>query len=354
MERFNQFLSPVLRGLLIVIAICLAGWIAYKILNAVLLKYGRKITGKTKTEIDDKFLEFIEKFLSRIFLIITLFFIGRYLATVVGEKFIHYFQEFLFVAVAVITTTVFIKLINLVIDWYLEKTDQKNRTNINQEFGPLLHRLVQIIIFTTGLLVILDHFHIDAKGLVATLGVGSLAVAFAAQDTIANMISGFVIMFDRPFRVGDRIRTPSDIYGEVYEIGLRSMKILDFEKNLHIIPNQEIIKSVVVNYSYPNPEVRVKVTVGVAYGSDLDRVKKIIIDIYKAHPDILETPEPSAYFIEFGDSSLNILGVGYVSHYNVSWRVSEEIRMNVYKALNEHHIEIPFPQRDVWLHQAES
>ncbi|MHA2018657.1 MAG: mechanosensitive ion channel family protein, partial [Promethearchaeota archaeon] len=156
---------------------------------------------------------------------------------------------------------------------------------------------------------------------------------------------------DRPFRVGDRIKTTSGVLGEVFEIGLRSMKLLDFEKNLHVIPNAEIVKAEVINYSYPDTKVRVKIEVGVAYGSDLEKVKKIILDIFSKHQKVLKSPKPSVFFINFGESSLDLLGVAYVNHYKDSWETGEELRMQVYNSFNKNNIEIPFPQNVVYLHK---
>ena len=251
----------------------------------------------------------------------------------------------------IVITTLVVRIINLIITYYLNRISRRTGTEIEKDFGLLLQRVVQIVAYTIATITVLTHFNVDVKGLVATLGVGSLAIALAAQDTLSNMIAGFVIMVDRPFRVGDRIKTPNNVVGEVYEIGLRSMKLLDFEKNLHIIPNADIIKSEVINYSYPNPKVRVKVDVGVAYGSNLEEVKRIMIEVCQKHPKVLDDPPPNAYFVNFGDSSLDLTCISFVEHYKDAWTTADEIRMAIYKAFDEHNIEIPFPQHVVYLHR---
>jgi small-conductance mechanosensitive channel len=165
------------------------------------------------------------------------------------------------------------------------------------------------------------------------------------------MIAGFTIMLDRPFRVGDRIQLASGEKGDVVEIGLRSTKILTFENTLLIIPNESIVKEMVWNLSYPNPIIRVKVDVGVAYGTDPERVKQIMVDVAKQHPEVLDDPEPKAYLINFGDSSLDFTLVGRVANYGDQWRVQEELRIAIYKAFEKEGIEIPFPQRVVHMVQ---
>ncbi len=329
--------------------ILVASVVLYLVLKLFLQKVGKRVVSITRSEIDDKILEFLDKFLARMIIIIAIYFIAEALAMYLGEKALRIVNGLLFTIVVIIATSLTIRFTVLITDYYLKRTAKKTGTEIDREFGPLVNRIIQIVFFLTGLLIILDHFNIDAKGLVATLGIGSLAVALAAQDTLSNMIAGFVIMFDRPFRPGDRIRTPDGTVGEITEIGLRSVKLLDFEKNLHIIPNSEIVKSTIINYSYPNPLIRVRVDVGVAYGSDLNRVKEIILQVFKEHPTITDDPEPAVYFINFGDSSLDLMCVGYVPHYTEAWKTAEEIRLKIYEAFEKEGIEIPFPQRVVHL-----
>ena len=222
---------------------------------------------------------------------------------------------------------------------------KKSDSNIVTEFGPLIQRLIKGLVIIIGITVVLEHFNVDIKGLIVSLGVGSLALAFAAQDTLGNMIAGFVIMIDRPFRKGDRIKLEGGELGDVYDIGLRSIKIIDFENTIHIIPNKEIANKRVINYSYPDTKIRVKINVGVAYGSDIDQVKKILIIQFIKHPEILDDPEPTAYFVNMGDSSLDFMVVGRVNAYTNQWRVSEELRIGIYKALVGAGINIPFPHR---------
>lgn len=162
------------------------------------------------------------------------------------------------------------------------------------------------------------------------------------------MIAGFVIMTDLPFRVGDRISLSSGEIGDVYEIGLRSTKVRTFDNTLLIVPNAEIIKEKVVNLSYPNPLLRVKVLVGVAYGSDLELVKKILEDVCKENPKVMDNPPPVSYFLEFGESSLDLRVTCFVNDWNEEWNTAEEIRLEIYKRFIENAIEIPFPQRTLW------
>jgi MscS family membrane protein len=137
------------------------------------------------------------------------------------------------------------------LSWYKENLAAKTATRLDDELIPLLRRVAKIVIWIIALLIILPIYGVNISALIATLGVGSLAIALAAQDTIANIISGFMIMVDRPFRLGDKIKLPSGEVVKVLDIGVRRSKFLAQEDNaIIILPNLELSKSKIVNYTY--------------------------------------------------------------------------------------------------------
>ncbi|MBU1113054.1 MAG: mechanosensitive ion channel family protein [Candidatus Omnitrophica bacterium] len=134
--------------------------------------------------------------------------------------------------------------------WYKGNIASKTKTPLDDELIPLARRLLNIIIWVIALLVILPLYGINISALIATLGISSLAIALAAQDTIANIISGFLIMIDKPFRPGDRIKLASGEIVEVLEIGIRRSKFLSEERAIIIMPNVDLSKSKIINYTY--------------------------------------------------------------------------------------------------------
>jgi small-conductance mechanosensitive channel len=212
-----------------------------------------------------------------------------------------------------------------------------------------LNRVINILIVLISLIIVLHHFGQDVSSLVVSLGVGSLAIALAAQETIANMIGGFVIMTDRPFRVGDRIKLPSGEVGDVQEIGIRSTKILDFDNNLIVSPNAELIKGKIINYSYPGDQIRIFVDVSVAYGTDLDRAKSIILKHALEHPDVLRDPAPAVFLVGFGESGLNLQLNGRTNDYRIKFLIETKLREQIYATFLNEGIQIPLPQRVVHL-----
>lgn len=146
------------------------------------------------------------------------------------------------------------KAVEAALAWYKENISSKTDIRLDDELIPLLRRALKILIWVLALLIILPVYGVNISALVAALGVGSLAVALAAQDTIANIISGFMIMIDRPFRIGDKIKLPSGELVEVLEIGVRRSKFFAEDKAIVIVPNLELSKSKIVNYSYTREE----------------------------------------------------------------------------------------------------
>lgn len=347
MKEFFQ--SELARDIFVIVILITAAIVLYFILDIVINRIFRKIAQKTETRIDDIIHKLLDRFLFRFILIGLLFSINSRLKEYVSEEITTVIHELLIVILSLFAIQLCIKIVNDLVDFYFDLISKRAETNLSREFGPLTKRLLQILLVIGVIIAILNHWGIDIKGLLVSLGVGSLALALAAQETLANMIAGFILMLDRPFRIGDRVRLTSGLTGDVYQIGLRSTKILDFENNLHIIPNHDLMKSIVVNLSYPEPRVRVTINVGVAYGSDLRKVKEIMLNSIKNHPLILSDPEPKVFFMNFGNSSLDLMGIGFVQQYKDAFQTGEDIRMAIYEEFNKHQIQIPFPQMDVHL-----
>lgn len=135
-------------------------------------------------------------------------------------------------------------------NWYRQNVASRTKTTLDERFVPLFAKLTNVILWIIALIILLSRFGININALVATLGVGSLAIALAAQDTIANLIAGFLIMVDRPFKIGDRIKLPTGEMVEVLEIGTRRSKFSSEGKAIIIVPNLDLSKKKIVNYTY--------------------------------------------------------------------------------------------------------
>ena len=345
----HQLAYHVVVSIGIFIGLILLGWI----LKRFLATAGRRLAAKTQSELDDILLEILLPRIKWLSIIA-----ASYLAIDEIEKSIplsdanaHRIVAYITAAVSVLfivaVTFLTIQLLNASIRHFVVAQATRTSSRVNDALIVLLNRLTNSLIVFIALIMVLGTFGVNVNSLLVFLGGGSVAVALAAQDTLSNMIAGFVIMIDRPFRVGDRIQLPSGEVGDVFEIGLRSTKILDFDNNMIINPNGDLIKTKIVNYSYPENHSRVSVDVGVAYGTDLSRAKTILVDLARNHPEILKEPGPEAFTIALGDSAVNLRLVGRTDDFRKRFRTETELRERIYDAFNREKIDIPFPQRVV-------
>ncbi|WP_340678435.1 mechanosensitive ion channel domain-containing protein [Paraglaciecola sp.] len=179
--------------------------------------------------------------------------------------------------------------------------------------------------------------------IVAALGVG---LGFGLQEIVANFVSGLIILFERPVRVGD-IVTIGNLSGTVSNIKIRATTITDFENRDVILPNKSIITENVTNWTLGNAVTRILIKIGVAYGSDTRKVRELLMDVLESHPDVLSQPAPSVFFINHGESSLDFELRIFVETTGKRLPVTHEINTLINEALTREGYEIPFPQRDI-------
>lgn len=353
----DLILVDVVIALIILICSILFG----KIVNLISRLILKPIFKRTKTKLDDKILELLIKSDNRIFTILGLYLGANYFTNRIKsetglKKFLSldtynlligasdFVFNILFIAAVIVSIYIISKLFNLVMDYYVEKKNLENTRGSLQDFVPLLKKLFLIILFVIGVLIVLNKFNVNVSGIIVSLGVGSLAIALAAQETLSNMIAGFVILIDRPFREGDRIKLPSGEFGDVYEIGMRSTKILDFDNNLVIIPNAELVKSRIQNITYPDYISRVFVDVEIAYDSDIEIAKKLLIEIARNHPLTLQEFEPSVFIMGFTANGISLRLISRTSDYRNVFQMQSDFRESILKKFAEHKIEIPYQQ----------
>ncbi|MCK5642501.1 MAG: mechanosensitive ion channel, partial [Gammaproteobacteria bacterium] len=182
----------------------------------------------------------------------------------------------------------------------------------------------------------------------AVLGLGGLALSLAAQDTIADFISGIIILIDQPFRVGDRIEIDKvSTWGDVVEIGMRSTKILTRDNRLVIIPNSTIGSSAVVNYTFPDSTYRVEIELGIGYGQDIDEIRRIIIEAVENIDNVLKDRPVDALFLEFGETTMTFRVRWWIESYEDTRHIFDRVNTALQKALDEAGIDMPFTTYDV-------
>ncbi|NLH18055.1 MAG: mechanosensitive ion channel [Phycisphaerae bacterium] len=179
--------------------------------------------------------------------------------------------------------------------------------------------------------------------LVAAMTVG---LGFGLQEIFANFVSGLIILFERPMRVGD-IVTSGDITGKVWRIQIRSTTIQTWDNKELVVPNKEFVTGRLMNWTLSNPELRISFPIGVAYGSDIAKVEKLLHEVAQKHPDVMKDPAPTVVFMNFGASSLDFDLRLSIPTIDVMLKVRHEINRAIDQAFRNANIEIPFPQQDL-------
>ena len=343
----NPITKETITAIILLAGVVLFAYIIKLIWQLVFIRIARK----TRTKLDLMVLQSIQKPVYFTIIIFGFFFVfKRTIDEIPLAKdllLVKVGDGIFFIALVSIISYLAYAFIKVFCDWYLKEIAAKTKSKFDDQFIPLFSRIMKIVIVFIVLTVILSHFKINISGFLATAGVASLAIALAAQDSLANMFASFTLLIDRPFRIGDRVELSSGEIGDVHEIGLRSTKILSFDNTLLVIPNAEIAKSKVINYSYPDPKLKIRQKISVAYGTNLNGVKRILKEVCLQHPEVEKEPEPIVYFTEFGDSSLNLLMVCWIDSFKDRFRINDELNMEIKRQFEKEEVEIPFPQQDV-------
>lgn len=223
-------------------------------------------------------------------------------------------------------------------------------TFIQHRTVTLFDNLAKIVVFGAGIYAIFVVWHIDMTAWLASAGIAGIAIGFAAKDSLSNLFSGVFIIADGPYKVGDYIMLDTGGRGKVVNIGLRSTRILTRDDIEVTIPNSIIGNSMIINQSGgPHKKMRVRLKIGVAYGSDVDHVKKILVETAKADHEVCTFPEPRIRFRQFGGSSLDFELLFWVENPEDKGRVLDAMNSAVYKRLNKDGIEIPYAKQDLYI-----
>src|SRR5438046_2316716 len=214
----------------------------------------------------------------------------------------------------------------------------------------LQYAIAQIVsksVLVVGVLVVLENTGIHLAALTVFAGAVGVGVGFGLQNIASNFISGLVILAERPITIGDRVEV-AGVVGQVQQIHARSTVIVTNDNIAMIVPNSKFIDSPVTNWTYGDPRVRFRVPVGIAYGSDVDKVREALIAAGRSNSHVLEDPAPSVFLKEFGESSIEFELVVWSSEMSHRpSRFQSDLNFAIEETLREAGIEIPFPQRDL-------
>jgi small-conductance mechanosensitive channel len=209
----------------------------------------------------------------------------------------------------------------------------------------LVNRAIILGALALGGMVALSAIGLESAPVMVGVGVAGVAIAFGFRDIIANAVCGLIVMVDRPLKVGDFVDVEGAT-GTVVDVGLLASTIATLD-NLHVlVPSKAIILNSIVNYTRHDPKIRLNIPVGVAYGTDMEKVKEVLLEAAREHTDVLAEPPPDARIVEFGDSSVDLVLFAWVDNPSQGGRIQEEVNWEINRLLVENKIAIPFPQRD--------
>lgn len=314
--------------------------------RSIILFWGLKITSRTRTSLDEKLFRLFAGVVAALLI---------YLSIVAAVQVLPLPLFAVTVLTRLFVTLLVLHLMRALLRGahlaLLAVSELRDRFPIVEERTiPLFDLVFTVLIVLIAAYALLQVWNIDPTAWLASAGVIGIAVGFAARDTLANLFAGFFIIADAPYRVGDYIVLDSGDRGEVTRVGIRSTRLLTRDDVEIIIPNSEMANTKVVNESGGRwLKYRIRIKVGVAYGSDVDQVVSVVEAVAAGHDAVCRDPEPRVRMRGFGDSSLDFELLCWVEHPSVRGLVSHHLYMDTYKALAREGIEIPFPQRDVWM-----
>ena len=228
-----------------------------------------------------------------------------------------------------------------------------DRTNLGIGQRYALERTSTYVIFSVGLFIALQMAGVNLNSLTVLGGALGIGIGFGLQSIASNFVSGLILLFERPIKVGDRVEV-GNLNGEVINIGARATWVRTNDNIVIVLPNTEFITKEVINWTANDRQVRFSVPLGVAYSSNPDEVRAILLDVAHRNTDVMDNPGPDVIFKGFGDSSLDFdLRVWTRTKVNLPQILRSDLYFEIFRAFREKGVEIPFPQRDLHIRSAE-
>jgi small-conductance mechanosensitive channel len=327
-------------------AILLVGYIMGKFPGKLIRWLKKNFTEKTATDLDDMVLDALKTPSKYVIYAITIILSTQQL----GVDITNIVAAILILSLARPVA----KITQIVMNYIERDLAKRTESKLDDMVLPLINKTVSFLVYLFAVILSLDQLGIEVLPFIAGLGIAGLAIGLAAKDTIANVIAGIFIIIDRPFVVGDRIEVWSApkqaaTWGDVVEIGLRSTKIKTTDNILLVIPNSEISRRDIINYTAISPDIRVRIPIGIAYEADREKAEKIVLDIANNTEGILKEPEPWLVMQAFGASSVDLELRVWIDNARNRKRITSHLSKEIKQEFDRQGIEIPYPRRHIIL-----
>jgi small-conductance mechanosensitive channel len=314
----------------------LADWIITSILS--------RLASRTDSTIDDRIIQILHRpiYYSILFVGLGISITLLQLPDIITFVFIGIFKSMAILIWSLALFQAFMHFIN----WYNQQN--KGKSILQTHTLPLFDNVGKVIIFMVAVYFIFISWGFNVTGWLASTTIVAMVVALAAKDTVANLFAGFFIMADTPYKLGDYINLDGGERGYVKHIGLRSTRIMTRDDIEITLPNSLIANSKIINESGgPKEKERVRITLSVAYGSDIDQVRSTLMEIAQNNENVCKNPEPRMRFRNFGDSGITLQLLFWIEKPEDRGRITDELNTAIYKQFIKENIVIPYPQRTI-------
>ncbi len=322
------------------ICIVIGAIIAAKILYWFIGKYVKMITAKTKTDLDDILVDKLEEPI--VYALVISAFYWAFHRLHFNETVDAFFAKVFTIIYFLNATWLVIRIVDSVVEEYIVPLVEKSDSELDDQLMPILRKLFKAILWAIGIIISLSNAGFDVMALVAGLGIGGLALALAAQDTVKNIFGGVMIFLDKPFKIRDRILI-NGMDGVVEEIGIRSTRLRTLEGRLITVPNAQFSDNPVENISL-EPTRKIVVNIGLTYETspeDMEKAMKILEQIVIDNPKV--TDEPLISFNTWGDFAMGILLIYYIEETDNILSAQTEINLEILKQFNAEGLEFAYP-----------
>ncbi len=331
------------RPVVVAAAIVLGSFVAAKLADWVVTAIARVLARRTRSMLDDDIIGALHSPIIKTVVLVGLWFACRELES---EEEPIVWAHRLIMTLAVLVWIVAILRVSGLLLRAMSREGRRYQV-VEARTLPLFDNLAKVAIVALAGYVIIEVWALNATGWLASAGVAGIALGFAAKDTLANLFAGVFIIADAPYNLGDYIVLDSGHRGRVLNIGLRSTRILTRDDIEITIPNSIIGNCAIVNETSGTPQYRLRVQVGVAYGSDLARVRSALLAVVETAEGLLADPEPRVRFRRFGESALDFELLAWIRDPEQRGRVLDALNTAVYERFTKEGIEISVPQRDL-------
>lgn len=341
----QTFYGNTIQNWFISCGIFLAAIIIAKIAYWAIGKYVKRITAKTKSGLDDLLVDKLEE--PVVYGLVIIGFYWGFLRLNFGENVDNFFKHLFTIIFILNITWLIVRVIDAIIEEYVMPIVSKSESDLDDQLMPVIRKMVKVILWSIGVIIGLNNAGFDVAALIAGLGIGGLALALAAQDTVKNIFGGLMVFIDKPFKITDRIKI-DNWDGVVEEIGIRSTRIRTLEGRLVTMPNARFSENAVENVTL-EPTRKVVTNLGLTYETSPEKMQEALELLRKiaiANENV--TDEVLVSFNSWGDFSMGILFIYYIKSGSDILVTQSEINMAVLKQFNEAGLDFAYPTQTIY------